>query len=532
MTMTTARGIGAMRHRVPSLCRVATRAVLGTLLISSAVRVSAQEPIPGLDAYVANAVKTWNVPGLSIAVVGNDSVIFAKGYGVLSASSDKAVNENTLFEIGSSSKAFTATVVAMLVSEGKMRWDERATTYLPSFRLNDPVANAEITIRDLLTHRSGVGRAELIWIGSGVGRDEVLRRIAFVKPESPFRSRYSYQNVMFLAAGEAAGKAAGSSWDALVKERIFTPLGMTRSLTSSKGLTDPNAAEPHGSVRDSVFVKPHLPMENIGPAGSILSSARDMAQWLRFQLGDGMYQGKRLLEPAPFRETHTPQILMAGGGGGRGGGGGGERVTNFNTYGLGWIVHDYRSALVWEHGGNTDGMTAAVGMLPDHKLGVVVLANMNSSALPGLLMRWVFDRQLNQPQNDLVGEALTRSRTQRVRADSIAARTPRRTTPPGPPPVPLTAFTGSYFDDVYGEATITLANNTLTLKRGDWVGPLAYSSGTSFRWTVPFQPVGQPEFIRFEITPDDRVTGFYFGFGEFIWLMRKRGGGAAAGPGL
>ena len=519
-----------MRHCFPRAQRVSSALVCGVLLVIGATRsVPAQEPFPGLDAYVADAVRAWNVPGLSIAVVRNDSLLFAKGYGVLSVGSSRAVNEHTLFEIGSSSKAFTATVVAMLVSDGKMKWDDRVTTYLPWFRLADPVANAEITVRDLLTHRSGVGRAELIWIGAGVPRDTVLRRIAFVQPESPFRSRYSYQNVMFLAAGEAAGRAAGSSWDALVAERILTPLTMTRSVTTSKGLTDPNVAKPHSAVRDSVFVKPHLNIDNVAPAGSILSSARDMAQWLRFQLGDGVYQGKRLLEAAPFRETHTPQILMSGGGG-RGGGADAERVTFFSTYALGWMVHDYRGALVWQHGGNTDGMTSAVGMLPEQNLGVVVLVNMNSSALPGLLMRWVFDRQLNVPQRDLAGEALARSRAQRVRADSAAAaQNTRRTTPAGPPPLPLTAFAGSYWDDVYGEATITLENGVLMLRRGDWHGPLEFRSGTSFRWTVPYQPVGQPEFINFDIAADDRVTGFYFGIGEFVWLMRKRGPPARGG---
>jgi CubicO group peptidase (beta-lactamase class C family) len=333
---------------------------------------------------------------------------------------------------------------------------------------------------------------------------------------------------MFLAAGEAAGRAAGSSWDALVKERIFTPLDMTRSVTTSIGLSDPNLAKPHGAVRDSVFVKPYLKIDNVAPAGSILSSVRDMAQWLRFQLADGTYQGKRLIEQAPFRETHRPQILMSGGGGG-GGGAAAERTTFFNTYALGWMVHDYRGELVWEHGGNTDGMTSAVGMLPEQNLGVVVLTNMNGSALPGLLMRWVFDRQLNAPLRDLAGESLTRSRAQRVRADSAAgAQTPRRAAA-GPPPVPLASFVGTYWDDVYGEATITLDRNVLMLRRGDWNGPLEFSSGTSFRWTVPFQPVGQPEFIRFDIASDDRVTGFYFGFGEFVWLMRKRGNAPGQG---
>src|SRR5262249_8294870 len=154
---------------------------------------------------------------------------------------------------------------------------------------------SEVTVRDALTHRSGIARGELVWLGSGLTRDEVLHRVRFLKPESPFRSRYSYQNMMFLAAGQAAGRAAGTSWDELVKQRIFTPLGMTSSVTTSKGLSTTNYSRPHGMSHDTVVAKPMFDAENIGPAGSILSNARDMAQWLRFQLNDGMVDGKRLV---------------------------------------------------------------------------------------------------------------------------------------------------------------------------------------------------------------------------------------------
>src|SRR5215208_959355 len=219
------------------MVRLVSRAAAGcAILITIAGAVGAQEPFPGLDAYVTKAMETWKIPALGIAIVRNDSVIYTKGFGVRAIGTRTPVNEQTLFEIGSSSKAFTATVVAMLVSDSKMRFDDHVTDYLPTFRLYDPVASAELTIRDVMTHRSGLSRGELMWLGSGATREEILHRVRFLKPQSPFRSRYSYQNMMFLAAGEAAGKAAGSSWDALVKERIFVPLGMTSSSTTSKGL--------------------------------------------------------------------------------------------------------------------------------------------------------------------------------------------------------------------------------------------------------------------------------------------------------
>ncbi|HTE45049.1 MAG TPA: serine hydrolase domain-containing protein, partial [Gemmatimonadaceae bacterium] len=268
-----------MPARFAALCSVAAIATAGTIAASRPARAQAREPFPGLDAYITTAVHTWKIPGLSVAIVRNDSVIYAKGFGLLGAKSRTPVDERTLFEIGSSSKAFTATLVAMLVGDGKMRWDDRLIQYLPNFRMYDPVANEGVTLRDALTHRSGIARGELVWLGSGISRDEVLHRVRFLKPESPFRSRYSYQNMMFLAAGQAAGRAAGTTWDDLVRDRIFTPLHMTASVATSHGLTNPNVAAPHGMDRDSAYVKAPFDAENIAPAGAILSNAVDMAQW-------------------------------------------------------------------------------------------------------------------------------------------------------------------------------------------------------------------------------------------------------------
>src|SRR5687768_4370912 len=494
------------------------------LVFCVAATARAQEPFPGLEKYVADAVTSWKIPGLSIAVVRNDSVLYEKGFGVLAAGSSTPVNQHTLFEIGSCSKAFTATLVAMLVSDGKMSFDGRVTEYLPNFRLADPVANAEVTVRDLLTHRTGLGRAELVWIGSGASREDLLHRIRFLQPQSPFRSRYSYQNVMVMAAGEASARAGGDTWDRLIAQRIFTPLGMSASVTSSQGLTNRNTAAPHGVIRDSAYVKPHSNMDNIAPAGSILSSAHDMAQWLRFQLGDGVYQGKRLINSAPFRETHTPQVLTGGGGAPAGP----DRVTLFSTYALGWQVQDYRGQLMWSHTGGTDGMSAVVGMLPDQKLGVAILTNVASGSVHSLIMRWIFDRQLNAPLRDLAGEARARTLAQRVRADSTAAgQTPQRKAA-GQAPLALTAYAGTYVDSLYGGATVSVESGRLMLRRGEWFGPLEYWNGTNFRWTVPTNPIGQPGFIKFDVTAEDRVTGLYFGSGADQALLRRK---APPGPG-
>jgi CubicO group peptidase (beta-lactamase class C family) len=485
----------------------------------------AQEPFPGLDAYVSKGMADWRIPGLALAIVRNDSVLYAKGYGVQKLGTNTPVDDRTLFEIGSSSKSFTATLVAMLVSDGKMRWDERLATYLPWFRLQDPVANAELTLRDALSHRSGLPRAELSWMYAGISREELLRRMRFLKPASNFRSRYVYQNVMVLAAGEAAGKAAGTTWDDLLQQRIFTPLGMTSSLPVAR---DPERiagfATPHAISRDTVYALARMNMDDIAPAGAIASSARDMAQWLRFQLADGVFNGKRLVSSAALRETHTPQMLMGGGAPGT------DSLTRFTTYGMGWMVQDYRRQLVWQHGGGTDGMTTAMGMLPEQKFGVVVVSNLYGAQLPDLLMRWLFDRQLGAPLRDLSAESLARSMAQRRRADSTERAQLTQRVAGAQPPLPLAAYAGTFVDSLYGEATVALEGERLTMRRGEWTAPLQYWSGSTFRWGR-LQSAAIPNlFVKFDATPDGKVSTLMFGVGaDTAYMTRKAAAARAAG---
>lgn len=508
---------------VPRAGRVASAALVCVTIVAG--RSSAQEPFPGLDAYVNKAIADWKVPGLAVAIVRNDSVIYAKGYGVLRTGADAPVNDRTLFEIGSSSKSFTATLVAMVVTDGKMKWDDRIVTYLPTLRLQDPVANAELTVRDALTHRAGLSRGDFAWMSAGISRDEVLRRARFLKPAAPFRSRFIYQNFMYLAAGEAAAKAAGTTWEDAIQQRIFTPLGMTSSVPLTRQPDRvANLATPHLVWRDTVQSKAHMDMDDIAPAGSILSNARDMAQWLRFQLGDGTFGGKRLVSAAALRETHTPQMLM-------GGGAAGDSITRFSTYGMGWMVQDYRARLMWQHGGNTDGMTTAMGVLPDQKFGVAVLSNMHGSPLPDLLMRYLFDRALGMPMRDLSAEALTRVATQRRRADSTERAQASQRVEGAPPPLPLSAYEGTYADSLYGEAKIFLKDGKLVMERGAFSAPLEFWNGGNFRWgRLPSGAIPNL-FVKFDVTTDGRVNSLAWGVGvDSAYLTRKAPPGGRGAP--
>ncbi|MDQ6611208.1 MAG: serine hydrolase, partial [Gemmatimonadota bacterium] len=327
-------------------------------------------------------------------------------------------------------------------------------------------------------------------------------------------------NMLFLAAGEAAGKAAGSSWDNVIRERIFTPLGMTASAPTYRGVTNPNIARGHGFEHDTAFIKPPFDADNIAPAGAILSNAVDMAQWLRFQLNDGQANGKRLLSSAALRETHTSQIVVPPG---SLGGGGLDSVPTsfFSTYGFGWIIEDYRGQLVWQHGGNTEGMTAAVGMLPNKKFGVVVLSNMGQASLPGLLQRYIFDLELGVPKRDLSSEMRARFVVQKRRADSAAKVQEAKPKSGAQSPIPLSAFVGTFADSLYGTVNVVMKDGKLDLERGTWHGALEFVNANNFLWYVPKSAPVPPLIIKFEVAADNTVTGLYYGLGADATLLSR-----------
>jgi len=357
-----------LARAVPALLRATAVQLAGIALLAAAAlgQRATREPYPGFDAYVTAALRTWKVPGLALAIVRNDSVIYAKGYGVRELGQSSPVTARTLFAIGSASKAFTAASIAMLVDEGKLRWDDAATRYLPNLQLYDPYATRELSIRDLLSHRSGLARGDLVWYGTEFDRDEILRRVRFLQPSWSFRAQFGYQNIMYLAAGQIVGRAAGTTWDDFVKRRLFAPLGMESSVTSIRPLSSmADVATPHAEIEDTVRVVPWRNIDNIAPAGSINSNVLDMAQWVRLQLGKGKFGGTQLISSAQIEEMHTPHTIIRW-----------EPIwkvlfpeANFFEYGLGWFLQDYRGKKVVHHGGNIDGMSALVTMIPSDNFG-------------------------------------------------------------------------------------------------------------------------------------------------------------------
>ncbi len=479
-------------------------AALLTAVLPAALSAQAREPFAGLDAYVNAAIKTWNVPGLALAVVRNDTVIYSKGYGVQDVNKRTPVDERTIFAIGSSSKAFTAASIAMLVDEKRVELDAPVTKYLSDFQLADAYATREITVRDLLSHRSGLARGELAWYGSGFDRDEIVRRVRFLQPTWSLRSQFGYQNIMYIAAGQIAARVSGMSWDDFVQQRLLTPLGMTASSTTIRGLEQrTNVASPHAEVDSAVRAIAWRNIDNAGPAGSINSNAVDMAQWVRLQLSGGMIGSKRLISRRSVEEMHTPQTII--------------RIdsathvfnpeTHFSAYGLGWFLEDYRGREVLHHGGNVDGFTALVAMLPEEKFGLVILTNMNGTGLPAALMHKVFDLQLHAPVRDWSGEEFKRREQSRARAAAAQRRAgvPKKIAG-AKPSLSLSEYAGTYVDSLHGEMVVTEQAGALQMTFGpNWRTPLEYWNSENFR--VKFEtPVLPAFFVQFHVSPASKVN--------------------------
>ncbi|HEX7091877.1 MAG TPA: serine hydrolase [Longimicrobiales bacterium] len=447
----------------------------GAQTAAPAARVRSADPLAGLGAYIEQARKDWGIPGLAIAIVRDDSVIFARGYGVREYGRDEPVDEHTLFAIASTTKAFTVAALGMLVDEGVLDWDDPVRKHLPWFELQDPYVTRHVTIRDLLTHRVGVAREDNVWIAGPFERPEILRRVRYLDQVREFREGYSYNNLMYMVAGEVVAAAADTSWDAFVETRLFRPLGMRRTTSRFDVVeTRDNVSSSHIRSGDQIIVMDRRDYDALGPAGSIYSSAWEMAQWLRLHLNGGVYEGKRLLEQATLEEMHTPQVVIRM-----------DSVTrrmfptqNFAAYGLGWRLQDYHGRKVVQHTGSVNYTRTQIGMIPSEGIGFVAMANLSSSSLQTALMYRVFDLLLGLPERDWSAEYLALAeRSREAGPQRVAAGAEERG-----PSLPLDAYAGTYSDSLYGEVTVSLENGRLVLRYSpDYVADLEHWQFDTFR---------------------------------------------------
>ncbi|HKW47187.1 MAG TPA: serine hydrolase [Gemmatimonadaceae bacterium] len=422
----------------------------------------APDPLRDLDSYTAKAVADWKVPGLAIAVVKDGRIVFAKGYGVREIGKPAPVDTQTLFAIGSTTKAMTSASIGMLVDEGKLKWDDKVTKILHGFELADAYVTRELTIRDLLTHRAGLPNADVLWYRADNSPEEVIRRVRFAEPAYSFRSSFIYQNIMYAVAGQVVAIESGLPWERFVRTRIFTPLGMPNAVPLGDSLRGrSNVASPHYRLDDSTRVVSNASVDAVASAGAVWASVADMARWMLFVLDSGRVNGKRLLKPDTYAEWLKPETMVTPD----------EfyptaRLTkpHWTTYAFGWFQEDYSGKMVDFHTGSIDGMVAIIGLIPDERLGVYVLANLDHAEVRHALMYRVFDAYLGNPPRDWSTDLLKLYDGMRVAADSARRRAEARRIPNTHPALSLDQYAGTYSDSLVGEITVSFENGKLRLR--------------------------------------------------------------------
>jgi len=450
--------------RTPNICIAAVAVAIG--LVPADAATQSESALDGFLEYTREAAADWDATGLAVAVVKDGELLFAEGFGVRTLGDPAAVDEHTRFSIGSTTKAMTVAAVGMLVDEGKLSWDDLVIDHLPWFRVADPYLTSQVTVRDLLTHRAGMGNTDYLWYERDTTIEEVVRSMALVEPEYSMRSSFIYQNVMYATAGLVIEAVSGVPWSEFIRTRIFAPLDMTESVPLlAETIGQPNVASPHFRIDGTTVLIENASVDPVAPAGSVWSSVTDMSKWLRMLLNEGVTEdGTRLLTETTIEEMFTPQAFVTPSQFYPT-----QQITNPNwmTYGLAWFQHDYRGHKIDYHTGSIDGMVAIAGLIRDLDLGVYVLGNLDHVEVRHALMYRAFDHFLEGEPRDWSAElkvlydgiaeqgvaALAEAAEQRVQGTS--------------PTFPLDAYVGTYRHLVLGTVAISMDGDAL---RGD-LGP-------------------------------------------------------------
>jgi CubicO group peptidase (beta-lactamase class C family) len=490
-----------MLHRTPAA--VAPLLLLAVL----ALRGAAQDgPMEGFREYVEAAVEEWEATGLAIAVVKDGELLFADGFGVQALGGNETVDEHTRFAIGSTTKAMTAAAIGILVDEGKLEWDDAVVEHLPWFRVDDPWVTREITVRDLLTHRAGLGNADFLWYERNADPEEIVRAMALVEPAYSMRSSFIYQNIMYATAGQVVEAVSGTPWPEFVQSRIFEPLGMSETVPLlAETLGAPNVARPHDRVDGEIVPIENASVDPVAAAGSVWSSVADMSRWLRMLLDEGVAEdGTRVLTEATVQEMFRPQTLVPSGGFYPT-----QRVTrpSWMTYGLAWFQHDYRGHKVDFHTGSIDGMVAIAGLIRDLELGVYVLANRDHVEVRHALMYRTFDQFLGGPPRDWSTELKELYDGLAAEGEVARERAEERHVEGTSPSLAPAAYAGRYSHPLYGELVVSRAGEGLVADLGPGMpGSLDHWNYDTFRLSFAARWRGA-SLVTFTLGPDGAVVG-------------------------
>ena len=471
---------------------------------------AANAPPADLDAYVAQSMKTFEVPGMAVAIVKDGKILVAQGYGVRKLGKSTPVDEFTMFAIGSNTKAFTTAALATLVDEGKLSWDDPVYHRLPGFVMYDPYVSHEMTIRDLLTHRSGMGLGEgdlLFWPHSTYTRDDIVYKLRFMKPVSSFRSRYAYDNLLYMTAGQIIPAVTGTSWDDYIRQRIFQPLGMNHSTVSSKDFKPgDNYASPHSRVDGKLQVIPLEDLDNVGPAGSINSCAADMAKWVQLQLNRGKFadgsghlfteqRSREMWSPQTILPTSDPPPPLA------------ALKANFSDYALGWGLRDYHGRKLVGHTGGVGGFVSRVMLVPEENLGVVVLTNAEEGGAFDSVLYHVLDYYFHLPPTDWIANYKKLRDDEEKNAAETMTKAEGARAADSKPSLPLEKYAGVYHDAWYGPITIRSENGGLVISfdhTPTMVGDLEHWQYDTFKahWRVR---TIEDAFVTFSLNADGSI---------------------------
>jgi len=472
------------------------------LLAATSTLACDDVPPDRLDAFVRQGMRDWSVTGLSIAVVKDGRIDFLRGYGVRDARTNEPVDADTVFQIGSCSKPLTATALASLVDDGSLRWDTPVVRVWPTFRTADPTVTRQATLRDLLCHRTGVGRHEaVLYHEMPIGRAALLDRLREVSQAAAFRTEWRYSGLMYTVAGQMAARSTGKSWDDFMRRRLFEPLGMDRTVTSLAALGElDNVAVPHVRAGEKVDATKFADRDNVGPSASIASSASDLAKWLLLMTERGRAQDQRLLRPEVVDEMTTPQILMKAVDPVHG-------AHAFHAYGLGLMLLDYHGRRLAQHAGMAGHSMAMVGFVPEDRVGVAVLTNYRPSLFHYAVFRRAIDLYCGQEplELDAANRKLFDEHFARL-AQSVGERNAQRD-PARRSTLPLQAYLGN-FEGRYGwRVTIRAEADAIVLRYGNYVADVEHWRDDTFRARLRERrmPAEQDWYLHFTVV-DGRVA--------------------------
>lgn len=454
-----------------------------------------------LESYYQKALTDWNVPGMAVAIVSNDSILLSRGFGITDITTRQAVNEHTLFAVASNTKAFTAAALSMLVEQKQLSWNDKVRKYMPWFALYDPWVSEQMTVRDLLTHRSGLKTfsGDLIWYGSSYSRREIIEKARYLRPAFGFREQFGYSNIMYIAAGELIPVITGHSWDEYVEQKLLMPLEMRRSTLHVSTLKEKdNVAQPHTYVEGRLRQIPWVDWDNMGPAGSLISSAAEMSNWVQMHLNNGVFRGRQILAAESVRamqESVTPLPVSKSFN---------ERFpsTHFRAYGLGWSLFNYHGAKIVTHNGGYDGMISQTVIIPEKGLGFVILTNALSNLYYPLMYKTLDvllgasdDRDWSAEMLAVKEQNETRSRQERARVEAARVMQTR-------PSLPLADYEGFYGSKVYDSIQVFRRDGQLWLqmmRTPEFIARLTHWHYDTFEMEFITQPSLPKGFATFEL---------------------------------